>query len=217
MPLIPNDGGARPALLGAALVLLGACHDPRPTPQGAAPLCAEGCHGGADSPAPPPGLWLSGDPTSPSHRGVGAHQAHLAGSTFRGPLPCASCHVVPAEVDAAGHMDSPLPAEVRFSPLARGGRREPAADLSPTLHTADMTCRGTYCHALDRAADPAPSWTAGAARVCGDCHGLPPGTTLSGAPHPQAEITACAACHPTVDSAGAIRDRALHINGVVDL
>ena len=30
---------------------------------------------------------------------VGAHQAHLTGGEFSGPIPCESCHIVPEEIE----------------------------------------------------------------------------------------------------------------------
>ena len=57
-----------------------------------------GCHGSLTSPAPP--TDLAGN-TFTTAIGVGAHQAHLQGtSRLTGPIACETCHLVPATVDA---------------------------------------------------------------------------------------------------------------------
>lgn len=112
-------------------------------------LPCDGCHGDADSPAPPRALDGAADV---SHPGVGAHRAHLAPADSA-PVTCETCHVVPATNDAPGHLDDGMPgAEVALPPPGRyaGGQ-----------------CADTACHGPDR-----PNWTGDA--PCGTCHGLPP-------------------------------------------
>jgi predicted CxxxxCH...CXXCH cytochrome family protein len=153
-----------------------------------------GCHGGATSPAPPTDLAGNQFTTA---IGVGAHQAHLQGtSRLAAPIACATCHVVPSTVDATGHIDSPAPAEVV---AAVGWDR------------ATQTCT-TGCHGAAR-----PPWTSSGQVSCGSCHGVPP----ADASHtPAMPITACASCHPdTVDAFGNIlitSQGSKHLDGVVD-
>jgi predicted CxxxxCH...CXXCH cytochrome family protein len=156
----------------------------------------DGCHGSPASPAPP--IDLEGNEFTTAV-GVGAHQAHLqAPSRISAPIPCATCHVVPAPIDAPGHIIGPGPAPV-----------------TPSLgydHDS-QTCATSYCHG------PAlPPWTSTGEVSCGSCHGIPP----TDAPHtPAMTLTSCATCHPgTVDAFGniiVINGMSKHINGVVDL
>jgi predicted CxxxxCH...CXXCH cytochrome family protein len=155
----------------------------------------DGCHGTAASPAPP--VDLTGH-TATTALGVGAHQAHLQGrSRISAPVPCATCHVVPAAVDSPGHIDGAGPAEV----VAGLGWDRTA-----------QTCATAFCHGAAR-----PPWTSSGQVSCGSCHGIPP----AGAPHtPSMPLTSCATCHPgTVDAFGNILvtgQTSEHINGVVD-
>ena len=176
-----------------------------------------GCHGDASSPAPPRGLHGE---TDRSTLAVGAHRAHLAGGVLRGPIACTECHVVPQNVTDPGHLDSALPAEVRFGALATSD------SATATWDRTRATCTNVYCHGggVSLAADTAsgknqvPVWTADAASsaYCGACHGLPPGD----ASHtPAMKLTDCATCHPgTVGPFGNILvGNGKHINGSVDL
>jgi predicted CxxxxCH...CXXCH cytochrome family protein len=161
-----------------------------------------GCHGSSESAAPP--RDLAGN-TRTTAIGVGAHQGHLTASlALRGPLPCDSCHQVPAATTSPGHIDSGAPAEVV---LAGGG----------SWQRADATCT-SWCHG-----DSQPVWTGGTGEVyCGSCHGIPP----EGAPHTaDMQLTDCAGCHPaTVDEFGNIlrsgppgAETSEHMDGSVDL
>ncbi len=127
-----------------------------------------GCHGSAASPAPP--FDLEGNQFTTAI-GVGAHQAHLqAPSGLRGPIPCETCHAVPATVTAVGHLDA-SPAEVNPE---LGWDRE------------SQTCT-TWCHGVAR-----PSWTSHGEVVCGSCHGAPPADANHDA---QMTIATCVSCH----------------------
>jgi len=150
----------------------------------------DGCHGSAASPAPPRDLAGNMFTTA---LGVGAHQAHLLGpSGLRGPIACATCHVVPATLNAAGHIDSAMPAEV-----------EPALGWDRVT----ATCTTSACHGSAR-----PVWTTSGGAACGSCHGIPPAT----ASHtPGMPLTSCASCHPTsVTPFGAPTGE--HMDGDVD-
>jgi predicted CxxxxCH...CXXCH cytochrome family protein len=166
------------------------------------------CHGDSDSPAPPPDTSGNTDTTAP---GVGAHRQHLADSDWHASVSCDQCHVVPTKLADAGHVDSALPAELTWGPLATKDGAQPGYDES------DHSCSGTYCHGttlLGTGTNRIPTWTSvgtGEA-ACGSCHGLPP---QSG--HPQ--VSDCSNCHPCVaNSDQTIRTQGayLHINGKVN-
>jgi predicted CxxxxCH...CXXCH cytochrome family protein len=191
--------------------------------EGFATRCT-GCHGGlaSASGAPPRTTWGGDD--DPLR--VGAHTRHLAGGSIAGPVPCAACHVVPADAFAPDHLGEPF-AEVRFSGLAG------ASGAAPAWDRAAGTCSGTYCHGRYSGtyeyyfweelyafpysrAGGTPSWT-GAPMTCTSCHGNPPpgGTWHSGYHGGGNE---CSRCHPGVDAAGtAFTDRSRHVNGVIDV
>jgi predicted CxxxxCH...CXXCH cytochrome family protein len=143
----------------------------------------DGCHGSAASPAPP--RDLTGNMLTTA-LGVGAHQAHLGSSALRGPIACATCHQVPTAVTSAGHIDSPLPAEV-------------APSLGWDRTTA--TCTTAWCHGSSR-----PVWTQQGQATCGSCHGIPPASHA-----PSLPLSACASCHSrSVTPQGSF----LFVNGV---
>jgi predicted CxxxxCH...CXXCH cytochrome family protein len=163
---------------------------------------------------------------------VGAHTSHLAAThRLRGPIPCTDCHLVPADVASAGHLDTDLPAEVfpadpAFMSLAL------ADGALPVWDPATTSCSGVYCHGggLWLSSDTAsglsrtPVWTLPGQAACGFCHGLPPLGTPGA--HPSTlTIFDCVGCHsPTVDGFGNIvitgapgAETSTHINGVVDV
>lgn len=203
------------ALLALPLVGVG-CIEACELPEGVDPGCT-GCHGTADLLAPPPSTWLSGSKIETTDRQVGAHVAHLRASTFTGPIPCESCHLVPEKIADEGHMDTALPAEVTFGEAARGDLRDPPLGLEPVWDGASLTCQSTYCHSLDGGTTTSPSWTEALPMVCGSCHGIPPAKTLTGADHVASTVDKCAACHgAVVNKGGKITDPGKHVNGVVD-
>lgn len=162
------------------------------------------CHGSGDDPAPP--VDLAGN-TSIAALGVGAHQAHLGGGSSSRALACAECHSVPATVDAPGHADDALPAEVALTGVATTGGRTPVWDRTLT------TCSESWCHAPSPASSaPSPSWIEGGPLACTSCHGAPPAP-----PHPQ--MTDCSRCHGEVVSADDVTmlDASRHVDGVVDV
>lgn len=164
------------------------------TDVGRAPGGCSGCHGTADSPAPP--RDLAGNVFT-SAIGVGAHQAHLRGTSgIAAPVACGACHTVPAEVTSPGHLDGVGPAEV-------------VAALGWDRGTA--TCASAWCHG-----DAAPRWTVAGDAACGTCHGVPP----AGAPHtPAMTLADCHGCHPsTIDTLGGLigGPGSTHIDGVID-
>ena len=166
----------------------------------------DSCHGSNGQSAPPKDTLNN---IATTFKGVGAHSQHLASnSTWHATINCTECHAVPAGINDQGHIDSPLPAELVFGPLA---------GASSTYN--GTACSNTYCHGggtgvLKGGARTSPIWTQvdGTQSQCGSCHGAPPP-----APHPT--DSNCASCHPTM-TAGAglvIAYPALHIDGKVDL
>jgi predicted CxxxxCH...CXXCH cytochrome family protein len=155
------------------------------------------CHGSGASAAPPPDL--SGN-TDPSVVTVGAHQAHLAGSTGFAAVACTECHVVPTSVLDPGHCDSAAPAEVKFGPLASAKSTYPVWDRNTG------TCQGTYCHGatLLGGSNKDPSWTSTSVLSCGSCH--------TASYHGRSSCD----CHGSVWSGGQIIDPTKHVNGQTD-
>jgi predicted CxxxxCH...CXXCH cytochrome family protein len=167
-----------------------------------------GCHGQNGDPTPPPAVNGS---TSTQSIGVGAHLAHMRGSSLAGPVACVECHPFPSAANGTDHPD-PLgrPAEVIFGALATKAPASPAWDRKP------RTCAGSYCHGATLrggAVRPPPVWTRvdGTYLACDACHGNPPGDT-----HPQ--MNECEVCHGEVVGAGrVITNPLLHVDGNVQI
>ncbi len=167
---------------GVAIDVLGGLHV---NGQVDVPTLCNGCHGDAESPAPP--RDLSGN-TATSARGVGAHRIHLDDSTRSRAIACNECHLVPLRTDSPGHLDEDLQAELVFGALASLGTN-PSYDAASDA----PSCSNVYCHGVTLSGGtlPQPGWTLSAASTgsCDSCHGSPPP-----APHPQ--VDSCEACHP---------------------
>ncbi len=201
------------ALTGlAAAVSCGQCHDAA-LPVGVASWkvnCIM-CHGGNGNQtgAPPKTTWGNSADTVR----VGAHATHLAGTATSPAVACTDCHVRPADVLSAGHIDGLPTANVTWSGLAV------ARGAAPTWTRTSATCSGTYCHGnFANGTDASVVWTQvglGAA-ACGTCHGNPPGGT-----HPvvSAALNTCASCHPeTMNASGAlipIASGGKHLDGAI--
>ncbi|HEY3446775.1 MAG TPA: CxxxxCH/CxxCH domain-containing protein [Myxococcales bacterium] len=164
------------------------------------------CHGGTNDP--------SGAPPLDTHRKsatsevtVGAHASHLKDSAFGKAVACSECHVVPADVTSAGHLDGPT-ASLTWGALAKAG------SLTPSWDRASAKCSSTWCHggALTGGTVTEPTWTVldGTQAKCGTCHGLPP-------PPPHAASTNCNGCHPATVKPDGTLDLAAgkHLDGVV--
>lgn len=171
------------------------------------PLSCTSCHG-QSNPAPP--FDVEGRERT-TFRGVGAHQTHVQGTERSRAVPCAECHQVPTRLNDAGHIDTPLPAELSFSGAALAFGAQPSFN--------GVTCTGTSCHgqAFPRGHASGgsltePTWTKvdGSQAACGSCHGLPPPR-----PHPY-YASDCGRCHEnmTPDGTRFVRPD-LHVDGVV--
>jgi len=162
------------------------------------------CHGDAQrapaaiAPAPPSDTKGN---TATTAMGVGAHQAHLAGSALSNPIACGECHVVPSD---AAHASQPV--NVTFGALARSG------SATPVWTPASASCASTYCHGatIGGGSNKAPVWTKvdGTQAACGSCHGTPP-------PAPHAQDTSCGSCHNGYTSTSV--NAATHVNGAVEV
>jgi predicted CxxxxCH...CXXCH cytochrome family protein len=200
----------------------------------ARPTC-EKCHGSA---ATVPFYATSGNSTNTDPR-AGAHTNHLnasaAGHAFSSNLSCSECHRLPADVNAAGHMDTTLPADIAFGTLAGTG------GLTPAYNAGTGVCTNVYCHGAKMSGgdasgtNRAPTWNVAflpptiTRAACGSCHGFPP---LPASGHPDIAIpagfpatapigTACS-CHANINTAGnsyanIFVNKALHINGALEV
>jgi predicted CxxxxCH...CXXCH cytochrome family protein len=159
------------------------------------------CHGQGPTSAPPLDLAAQSDT---SRMGVGAHQTHRTGGEVSRPVGCTECHIVPANLDDPGHVDTPPPAEVTFGPLAK---------LAHVPVFAEPGCSDTYCHSGQGASVPQPIWNLvdGTQGACGACHGTPPATPVH-----QSATTGCANCHlPTAGQGLTVAERTTHVDGLV--
>ncbi len=160
------------------------------------------CHGGTanQTGAPPKATWGNSADTVR----IGAHAAHVGATHgLAAPVTCSSCHAIPGDALAAGHIDDGT-AEVAFSGVAVQGTTTAAW----TRGTA--TCSNTYCHGMTLPGGTAknPIWTTtdGSQIACGSCHGAPP-------PPPHAQSADCGACHAGFTATTAAS--ATHIDGTV--
>jgi len=159
------------------------------------------CHGSTNS-APPKDLTGN---TARTARGVGAHQQHLATSTWHRDVTCSSCHVVPQTADAPGHRDGDNIAEVKFDTLNPTG----------VYTTGTTTCSTQYCHGNGRASNGTISWLTVGPLACTACHATN-GTGMSGdhSKHINGENMRCSQCHGTVvDANMKIIAPLLHVDG----
>lgn len=163
------------------------------------------CHGGTNN--APPKDTTGG--TATTLRGVGAHQAHVVtGATWHRDMACGDCHVVPATVTAVGHIDTALPAEVRFTGIGAGGTWN-GANCSSYCHGTTLK---TSSGGTAGGTATTPLWTKvdGTQKACTSCHGSPPP-----APHPA--NSACDSCHMDAGPNQTIKTPALHIDGTVQV
>ncbi|RJO66246.1 MAG: CxxxxCH/CxxCH domain-containing protein [Myxococcales bacterium] len=162
------------------------------------------CHGGGPghTTAAPP-YDVAGD-NDPAKRSVGAHVEHVTNGPTHLAYECVVCHVVPASLDSAGHLDGAPGAEVSFGELA-------GADAA----YAAGSCSSVTCHG-----GAAIEWTSPTELDCASCHGDAASAERLGGDHAAhiAQGLTCADCHAeTAASSTALRDRALHVNGSVNI
>ncbi len=164
------------------------------------------CHGSPENPAPPVSLSGSKDTTDP---GVGAHKSHVREGAISRKIECTECHLVPESVDADGHVDDALPAEITWGELAT------TEGLDPVWDRENERCSSTYCHgaSLSGGSNTEPKWTVvdGTQKACGTCHGNPP-------PYPHPDRRYCHTCHGETVTANGTIDVAggHHLDGELD-
>jgi len=181
-----------------------------------------GCHGGLDNNAGAPPYGLRGEDSDTS-LAVGAHTAHLTGSSLAGPVPCEACHNYPAFVFDSTHLDynflsgdiaSDSIAEIVWHGIADGGDAH--------WDRNSRNCTGTYCHGgfAGGYANNSPVWTSENQADCGSCHDAGENAADLLWKHDFHVNTAglyCADCHNNVvDTMLAIGNPDLHINGMVN-
>ena len=188
------------------------------------PEACNTCHGSQNNAAPPEDLEGN---TSTNALGVGAHQPHVAGttwSTFK-QGECYKCHHEVASFDDPAHIDNTPHAEINFGVLATQSGK-----LSPVWDRTSGSCSDVYCHGgfEFKKSDSQYPWayadsviTGNNAEVfwkfvgtgqafCGSCHGLPPAGHI--------QVNTCNGCHEdVVDDNFNIVNKFLHINGQIDV
>ncbi|MBS1124740.1 MAG: Multiheme cytochrome, partial [Deltaproteobacteria bacterium] len=184
-----------------------------PDPTQASTACSSTCHGEGGEAAPPRDTIGRANTDA---IGVGAHRAHIGSSKMHKRIECATCHMVPQEIGAPGHIDTALPAELTFGGIADGSvwNRDTATCSNNYCHGASLTntIGGSSGSAGGAATEPVWTLVDGSQRQCESCHGYPPP-----APHPQNPD--CGTCHPTMNP-GQDRELAyaeLHVDGRLDV
>jgi len=217
-------------------------------------LCTE-CHGQANfayanisaAQIAPGGTGVdTGGNTAATTARVGAHQTHLLGSSnISDKMHCGECHVRPATVEAATHLNFTT-ATVSFTnaDLAKRASHAPAA----TKVSGVVNCSNVYCHHGLRPEGTAagqsgiatrsnPAWsnttliggTSLADSCTAKCHNLPPGAGVSGDTHQGLTavatftgLSACSGCHSDTLNASPttyatiFKDKNKHINGTAE-
>ncbi len=151
------------------------------------------CHGKPDDPWPD----------------TGAHAAHRTPDVTL-PVTCGSCHVVPQEIHAPGHMNGKVDVTLAGRAADRG--------VAPTFESGacSVACHGA---GMRDQTLPLPSWTAPAAAVepCQGCHRSPP---TQHTPSTGCDRSTCHGGEIARDGTGAVRvtldGKSHHIDGVFD-
>jgi hypothetical protein len=188
------------------------------------PEACNTCHGSKNNAAPPEDLEGN---TKTTAQGVGAHQAHVAGTTLstykQGE--CYKCHANLTGFDDPAHIDNTPHAELNFGTLSTQN-----GQLNPIWDNVNGSCADVYCHggfefkkgdsqyqwvytdSVIAGNNPTLYWkyvNTGQA-LCGSCHGLPPDGHI--------EANTCGGCHAdVVDDNFNITNKFLHINGQIDV
>jgi predicted CxxxxCH...CXXCH cytochrome family protein len=174
---------------------------------------------------------------------IGAHQQHLGGygSANIANVRCIECHTVPSNASSSGHLNGRRPGEVTFAnaTAARKNGATPTVVFGTPFGTGVTTCSNVYCHGSNMPSGD----TSGTKRVsifwnqtsymsrqatptnadCGTCHGNPPTAGTSAGTHSSyigQPTTSCSGCHTHFNPNGTLNagaNRALHINGKIDV
>lgn len=170
--------------------------------------------------APPYGLRGESSDTSLV---VGAHAAHLAGSSLAAGFPCATCHLVPAFVWDSAHYDSFVPGQNVITDTVAELTWSGLAGNESSWNRTTRRCSNTYCHGnfIGGYHANAPVWTGAVQASCGSCHDVGPNPDSLRWIHPSHVGDfglRCADCHAAVvDTLLAITTPAQHVNGHADM
>ncbi len=188
------------------------------------------CHGDANRVIPPgtPEIVKAAPPvdrngaSSPSLRGVGAHQRHVLPTTdpLSQPVACSECHAVPTDLEHVGPTAT-TPATVAWGTLASANGAIPTL-VPPAPGGTAITCSNVYCHGggpglpLGGGTLTSPTWNPPSVVTCGTCHALPGGTVDTSAWHPAiAAGTDCGFCHDGYSRVSV--NPLVHVNGLKDV
>ena len=179
-------------------------------------ISCTGCHGDPSTGDINPPVGTNGE-TETTDPAVGAHQVHLASSSWRRKGQCTDCHQLPGSSSHSNNV-------VDFS----WGGPSAVDGANPSYASATNACSNVYCHGTTLLGPVAggtvnrtPVWTEvdGTYNACGStCHTTPPGGS-----HPN--LTTCEACHGDVISSftpgnpptAVFADPTKHVDGNVDL
>ena len=214
-------------------------------------LC-EKCHGSATSAG---GFYSTRGPGSTMSvysAGVGVHDIHIQNpnsprkaafkrfTSYAVGYACSQCHSVPSGPFTAGHIDTPLPAEVPFSnksSIAKAGSASYRTFSTATYNSGTQSCSSVWCHgggmdsnsgrgnyvgvtpAISRTNPQwnAPYLTGNGNADCTKCHALPPPAPDASYTHYNLTLNTCASCHQHIGADGlSIKGKSLHVNGVID-
>lgn len=154
--------------------------------------------------------------TSTSDAHVGVHKGHLNATLgYAAKVTCASCHVVPTNVNDASHMNG----TVEFNTTN-------ILSYNPATGTCTSTCHGTM-NGIQAGSNTTPTWTQAnyltgvpSLAECGTCHAFPPNSAAHASILPVTDfntaIATCKNCHPHVNTNGTFNDPSLHMNGTID-
>jgi hypothetical protein len=189
------------------------------------PEACNTCHGDFTDPnftAPPTDLARN---TETSSKGVGTHTKHLFEAEIGKNVACGECHLVPADLTSAGHIDDSPGADLIFGTFASKGISEPVYDAQ------SLTCQNTYCHGNfeflkenSESSDiytedkivgnnAAPIWNIadGSQASCGTCHDIPPKGHLGVASN------TCNLCHGAAFNPDGTLNPNTHMDGEITL
>jgi len=183
------------------------------------------------------GVDTAGNTAATSPR-VGAHQGHLLGSSnISDKMHCGECHVRPATVAAATHLNFTT-ATVSFANAVLAKKGTVPHNPTAAKVSGIINCNNTYCHTGNYAGGTTPVWNntallAGTISDCTKCHALPPTpgsgshageatvSTIAGLNQCSSQTGGITGCHPTISGtpstyANIFFDKLLHINGKIE-
>ena len=147
-------------------------------------------------------------------RTVGAHDAHVRGTSFRlASIGCGECHAgkVPVNLDV-NHADGTV-AALAGGTLALTTVVGNAAGTGQSLTWSGTTCANTYCHGNFRnGKNVTMTWAQSTTLDCNSCHGRGTGATPTAPGGTHQNRTDCVTCHPDYTVAA---NRGTHMDGQI--